>query len=256
MADPRMSEMTEAGVTRAVLEQTPNRAFKFLSGVGATITARDVLELHGYTAAVHDEGWRLLRAASERPVAEDRDPVVVKARARLNKIDERTLTLWRVGLSEYPALRATVLDGLQASDDDDDAFRMFQILVPRIDALATHPDGPAAIARTAVVGFGPAELDEVRALLVKAEGRERTAPPVDREAQDAAYVAALVALRRWFDDWSAIAKLFIRRRRVLIRMGLATPRGGEAAEARPKKDEADDDTDVVDPTPFLTTPKT
>jgi hypothetical protein len=43
-------------------------------------------------------------------------------------------------------------------------------------------------------------------------------------AEDAAFEAALVELRAWYDEWSEIARLIIKRRDLLIRLGLAERR--------------------------------
>ena len=48
--------------------------------------------------------------------------------------------------------------------------------------------------------------------------------PINEEAtkaEDEAYVKALVELRQWFELWSRIARVTVKRRDYLIQMGLA-----------------------------------
>ena len=77
---------------------------------------------------------------------------------------------------------------------------------------------------------------ELAALVAKTKVGAEDAKPSFRDSPE--YLELLFELRDWYVEWSGIARLTIKRRDYLIRLGLATK--------RPK-----DDLDIADPTPFL-----
>ena len=56
----------------------------------------------------------------------------------------------------------------------------------------------------------------------------------ERERTEAELVAGLTRLRAWFEEWSGVAKVAVKRRDYLIRMGLAARRS--PAKTAPQAD--------------------
>jgi len=84
----------------------------------------------------------------------------------------------------------------------------------------------AAIALLAERGINAAERQRLRNLIAVAESApDLSLPDAETVAKsEATNLRNLMALRAWYEEWSGIARVVIKRRDYLIRMGLAKRR--------------------------------
>ncbi len=238
--------MMKANYSRQVLEDTPSRVLQFLSGVGTSPLIRGALGGFGYTAQDHEEGWTLLhhasgyQAAAPEPLA---DRPAADAIAELDAWDEPNFRLARAALSRrYPDQAGFVFAGLEAAAGPA-AVLSVKTFLDRLDALqgavagrdhkvkATKQADAAALKTLSARGITDTERARLRQLIAAAERGE---PPTQASAADqddaALRLTALAALRSWFDEWSETARVVIKRRDQLIRLGLAQRRSGTDKE--------------------------
>jgi hypothetical protein len=206
---------------RQVLAELPERVVKFLRASGAHAGVRAALASGGYSAADHKKGWELLGQAcaySEdgRRLAED-----LAARAALGECVN-----WVS--SHFPRLRAA-LDHLHPEDlalfsgieapEPRGAAAALGTLLRRLDLL--EAEGASSAFET-LTRRGLDHVERLRlAKLVDAAQRAPTVegPPI--ESLQASRDAELLALYRWYADWSTTALAVIQRKDYLIALGLA-----------------------------------
>jgi hypothetical protein len=126
----------------------------------------------------------------------------------------------------------------------------FKNLLDRLDALEGSPDRQAtreadhaALATLERRGLGAAERTRLRGLVQKAQAAAAV-DPTDATADEAAkqnYLADLAALRAWFLEWADTARVAVKRKDYLIRLGLAKRKAPEKAG-----DDAEPDVEPVD----------
>ncbi len=121
-----------------------------------------------------------------------------------------------------------VLKGLAPSKGAKAVVTMRQLL-DRLDALETgkgrgeaHKDDHAALALLTKRGVSAEFRKGMRAKVQAAETfGEVVVPRAIVTSREEEHVTDLVELRAWFEEWSEIARLEIKRKDLLIRMGLA-----------------------------------
>ncbi len=230
---------TEADVSRRTLETYPERALAMLRTLGTDNGIRATMLSYGYSDAEHKEGWRRLHAASGfTNIAEpstEMDASVRSAIAELDAMDERIFRITSATLSKrFPAQAQFVLGGIGASRGAAAVINL-QLLMDRLDALENDPSRVAtrdqdreAVAKLGERGLSKSERSRIRQLI---EASQRANPvdlsPSAREEADKQYVANLVALRDWYQEWAEIARALITRRDHLIRLGLASQKRGD-----------------------------
>lgn len=223
--------ITPPTVGQETLDATPERAIKFLRGVGTVPAIRSALAARGYTQDEHDRGWELLHAASgyghQPDFGSAVDPAVHNAIATLDAWDEDGFRIVRAALGRlHPEQAKTVLDGLGPSTGPA-AVVGVKLLLDRLDALAkSKAAGDHAALKTLVArGIGDEERKRLRGVVAVAEKGTAVKAPAPSEAARSAKVAerqqALCDLRSWYDDWAEMARASIKRRDRLIRLGLA-----------------------------------
>jgi hypothetical protein len=248
MGKSKKRVLTDAGVSRETLEQTPARVLTFLMGVATTPTIRSLLRARGYDKAEHARGWALLEALGHRELGESHtNDEVSGAIAEIDNWDEPNIRLIRAGLTRHPNERDQVLAGITPATGIAAVPNVAKIL-ERLNALSETAEGRAALKTLATRGLDEAERKRVAALvkLVKNGGAQPSDADVEAAHVDAdeAFVQALLELREWHDEWSEIARIVLTRRDHQIRVGIAERRtSGAATDA------------VADPTPFLKDPE-
>jgi hypothetical protein len=227
MANPKR-RLTAAGVTRETLEQTPQKALQLLMGIGMRPTVRALLAKKGYDKSEHQRGWDLIAKAANRLVDERvTDEDVRSAAAELDNWDEPNLRLIRAALTRHPEVRTRVLQGIEPVAGLEAVLNVEKIL-QRLDAVAGTAEGDRALATLAKRGLDEAERERVAELVTLAKSARATATVTPDD--DDAYEQALLELRDWYSEWAEIARLVVKRRDHLIRLGLAERRVGEGAE--------------------------
>ncbi len=235
----------EDDYTDETLDATPTRVTQFLYGLGAEPGIRTAMfELGNMTTEDITEGRDLLILCFAAPVPASADPLSPDAKksrasaAFLDQWDEGGLARYGAALKrKHLPQWSYVFDGgaLKASTGAD-AIAGVQTFLARVTALETGSDparagskveDAAAVALLTKRGLTP----EVRASLSEhvniALGPTAPVPTVvtPEERHD-----RLVALRAWFDEWSAVARAVIKKRAHLIRLGLASRRPSEKKE--------------------------
>ncbi len=235
MANPKKRTLTSAGVTLETLEETTRRALHMLVALATAPGPYALMCSRGYDAEEHARGWALVQRLVGTP-AEDRldKSAAAQAAAELNDADGELIEMIRTSLTRHPDACDRILAGI-VPQDGPAAVTNVALIVARLDEESKTEEGRAAIARLAKAKFGEKERKHL-ADLVETTKHAEAAKPSFRDSQE--YLDLLFELRDWYVEWSGIAKLTIKRRDYLIRLGLATKRGK-------------DDLDIEDPTPFI-----
>lgn len=231
----------EVNVTRQTLEETPPRALKLLRAIGMSLLIRAAMASRGYTEADHAEGWALLHAASGFSSARTADPTfdagVRDAIAAIDASDEDLFRLVRASLQRrYPDQLAVLLDGVVAETGPAAVVAVKTFLV-RLDALSASmfADDKAAVALLTSRGVTAEERARLHTLVQQAE-TAAAVPVVDtaaNEALEGAHSEALARLRVWYEEWSEIARVAVKRRDLLILLGLAKRKPPKKKPAAP-----------------------
>lgn len=234
--------MTEtASPSRQVLDDTPRRVLKFLSGLSTNDTIRALLEARGYSNDDHQEGWRLLLAVTgyKRNDAADAfvptiNKVVRDAITELDAWDEPNFRVIRAALERRHPDQATFVfaNDLSAAQGAA-AVLSVATLLDRLDALdqsderkKTRKADHAALETLSKRGITAAERKRLRALVDVVRNAERSSAPaavVSPRSEAAAPPTddQRLALYEWFREWAEIARATVRRKDYLILLGLA-----------------------------------
>lgn len=221
-------------VSLDTLESMPGRALGFLRAAGTNLAIFSQLQTRGYSKLIHRDGWRLLQAASNVGVVADDTPdiapEVADAIAKLDDLDDEWYQIITASLKyEYPDQLAIVIGDKKPARGAGAVLNMssfsqgLNVLESSPERAATREADAKALELIAPRGIGAKERAAVAALLEKAMSTPEAKPrsPEEIAAADEAYVRALGALRQWYDVWSTIARVAVRRRDRLIQLGLA-----------------------------------
>lgn len=243
--------MSRPAYSRQVLEETPARVLQFLGGVGTSSLIRGALAKVDYGEKDHQEGWSLLHRASgyQAPATEPAiDRAAADAIAELDAWDEPHFRLARAALERrYPEQAEFLFSGLEPAAGAA-AILSVKTFLDRLDALEGKAKGrdpgdkarkqadAAAVALLAGRRISGEERARLRKLIATAEKGVKPDTSLDQlaatgEKQAEARLQALVDLRAWFDEWAETARVVIKRRDQLIRLGLARRRSGEDGPA-------------------------
>jgi hypothetical protein len=240
-------------VSHDVLEATPGRAFRFLWAAAQSTDIRSVLEAHGYTNEVHERGWQLLESVSRRKPKQgaSNDVVVRAAVTELDAWDERGFRICHAALGHlHPEQEAFLFEGLEPAAGPE-AVLSVSMFLDRLDALegapereATREADHAALETLERRGITRAERTRLRELVRTV----RTAVPTKGAGDFTGHEqhkSNLFALHAWFEDWSEMARVLIRRRDLLVLLGLAK---------RKRSSKKGDETPPVVPPPVVPPP--
>lgn len=218
------------------LNRIPEKAIRLIVAVGKLPRVRAAMEAIGFTAVEVDEGLRLIRLVA-RPEGEGVAPPTgtdTKAREAARRLGaEGPSFLRRVVATlerHHAALALEVLACVDASVSP--VVAVFDTLA-RIEALSTdpRPEAAAALALLESRGLGAATRQELSACVDIVTGRT----PADAVPAGDPRIARqenLVALYRWYQEWSTMAREVVTQRHDLIVLGLAKPRRrAEVAES-------------------------
>lgn len=220
-----------------VLEATPERVTKFLTGMGAVATIRTLMAQAGMTDDDIVEGRTLLldvlAAPRKQSAAPDTDDARAQraAKAELDQWDEPGFLRYGATLRRrFPAAYEYVFKDLAPSTGTA-AVKGVATFLARLDALecgsdpdraATKQSDKKAVAFLANRGLDKAERKRLQGLVDVALGPTSPLPEAAEPQQNARRREALVKLRGWYDEWSATARAVIKKRGYLIRLGLAS----------------------------------
>jgi hypothetical protein len=224
------------GVTLDTLELAPQRALKFSRGVGTNRAIRSIMQQRGFGPAVHNELWRLLQETSGRKspnAAETFDPTVAEAIVFVDPYDEIIIEIIDASVApRFPDQAAYLRQGLKAATGMGGVLNVNTLLLRATDLeksperKTTRKTDQAALDLLAERGINP-ELRAKLAERIKVATSGAEVEPVDQasvEAADESYVRALGALYGFYDEWSRIARVAVKRRDYLMQLGLAHPK--------------------------------
>jgi hypothetical protein len=250
-----------------VLEETPSRVTRFISGIGGNAVIRTLMERGGMTDADIEEGTRLLTACLAMPPVEATRHDSVSAQqqrqavATLDAWDEPNLARYKAALDRrFPTVSERMFHELGAATGAA-AVQGVATFLLRVDGCEhVACGGNAAVARDVAMaaelfqgvsaeacrgaiellgqrGLDRNERRRLAELVGVALGNTETIelqPPAE-QARLNRRRAAQRALRAWFEEWATTARAVLSRRDHLIRLGLAkrkAPTSKQAATPR------------------------
>ncbi len=236
------------GVSLETLERYPERALKFARGVGTNVTLRATLQQRGYTPAVHNLVWDRLQTVCNISLPAATDTFDAKALDAIPFIDSNDEMLFEIISASvaprFPEQAAFLCEGIGPSTGMTSVINT-RTLLDRMNQLEKSPERKetrkkdhAVLELLAERGVTP-ELRDRLAAAVKTATAAPVVAAIDTPAiaaSDEAYVKALGELRAWYDEWSRVARVTIKRRDHLILLGLAqrkTTRRDEPAPSDP-----------------------
>lgn len=235
-APPVPADKLAKAVSDSTLEQTPDRALRFLRGVSRTGIAQRMAAV-GYSNADHVEGWTLLQQSSGyRPDVSmvtlqggPADPAVAAAIKYVDDFDESGFDLADAALRRrFPEQWTFVMEGLVAKTGIA-ALVDVETFLDRIDALesgkgrdaSTRDADQRAVKLLATRTIDKAKRAALREALRVAKSFKVQETPAPNTIDEAARERATLALRAWYEEWSKTARSVIKRRDFLISLGLA-----------------------------------
>jgi hypothetical protein len=216
----------------ARLREKSHHVLTFLTGLSHP-HVREVLGRHGLSDADVEAGWTLLRRVGELRYAHERIE-----RPKANESDllddwaGKWWTLAGVALSKrFPAVRDRLFDGVKREPRKKVPASVMKFVTRLNDFEASSdPVMHEAMSLLERRGLTPAvrkEAADVLGMNIVVADTSALPPP----RTDAALRRAEQELSDWYREWSAIARTFIRQRRLLRALGYGAP-------GRPKKSEA------------------
>ncbi len=224
------SAASRLAIARESLEATPARATKLLRGIGSSLVIRSILLQVGLTRADLEEGWSLLRDACGLDAGYEEEPNSAEAADAIRTIDawdEQGLMLVRATIAHrFPQQASFLLAGLSPHDGPE-AVVGVATLLDRLDALdhdalreETREDDRATLELLAKRGLTADERARLRRLVTMVQ-RASGSPDASTRTAEGNDLARLTRLRAWFDEWSEICRVMLKRPEHLRRLGLA-----------------------------------
>lgn len=206
------------------LAEKAARAVRLLFGMRNPVIAQ-ALARYGFTDAVIQEGWRVVREAA---------PAYASPMGRPRNVSQATVTMLEDWQSEwfpviqlalearYPTIASALMAGLPKGGGAKSALAI-TTLMQRLDAMtageATYgADGPRARKVLEARGVSERVVGEAKALLTELEQLADVIAPDPAAAVEADQ--AEVALTTWYREWSGIARVAIQSRGMLRQLGL------------------------------------
>ena len=198
----------------------------------------------GYTTQLHVKAWRDLRFAcgngDDDSLLDVEDP---KVRAALKYVDTRDEWFFKmlgaVWKYNFPEQLAFVLKGDLGPSTGIQSVLNMGIALDRLDVLDKGPERKATRKQdtAALALLAERKIDgQFRATMRKHVNVAQDVTPVTlgevtpSTDPEVARLEALVELRKFYEEWSEVAKATIKRRDYLIRMGLASRRAPTTPE--------------------------
>lgn len=232
--------MSDQIPSQDTLQETPDRAGKFLRAASQNPEILAVLGTRGYSAEVHQIGWQRYLEACNAPVASaapsEPTSAAKHAIATLSREDAIVLAIIDAALrEEYPGQGAFVVDGLKDQEGSGAVANVATVLARIAELEAGRSDATRAADREAVraldgVRFDAAERQRLGALVSEAQSWDALAvasAPARGNQRFEAQKPKLLALYLWYRKWADIASAIITQKSLLISLGLAKRKKAE-----------------------------
>lgn len=225
--------LAKAGVTRETLEDTVPRVTRFVQAATINPRIRARLAAHGLTQDQVDRASSLLMRLMRLPKQAEPTPLDATARLAMNVLDEADEDLFRLIRGawqfRFPEQYAFVTDKLQPSTGFG-AVLGVEMLLNNLDELdegpsrvSTRDKDHEALAYLANRGVNKAKRSQLRMFVEQAKSLKPLAiPPTDAWLIER--LETLIELRQWYLEWADVARVAIKRRDMLISLGLASRR--------------------------------
>jgi hypothetical protein len=214
------------------LERAPTRVFDILTGIATNPVALAKLVGRGYSESAHNEGWALLQPvtalpATNKPILIDR--TTAEAIDDLDQWDNEHFPQIATALERrFKPQRAALFDNLVVAEGAASVLAV-KTLLDRLDQLAKGKltDDSASDKEADAYLEKRTYTHELRKSLREKVAQAQTLPAfssTDAETvaeHEARRRAALLALHGWWREWATAARKCIKRRDVLINLGLA-----------------------------------
>lgn len=230
--DERRGTMADEEFSDEVLEETPARATKLLTGMARNSVVRTLMAQGGMKDSDASEGRSLLMAclgASEVSPQTDTDDARARreAVAELDAWDEPNFARYQAALRRHHrAAGEHVFRGLTAATGAA-AVQSVATFLTRVDQVTSGAvegisaaDGKKIAAFLSGRGLNDGERKRLAKLVHLALGPGEMLPEADPSSTEARR-AKLVALREWYNDWVSVARAEVKRRDHLLLLGLA-----------------------------------
>lgn len=215
-----------------------------------------VMEEHGMTADDFEEGWTLLRGVGQRRLATRRSPEEQSLRKELDGWENHY----------YPIIQATLERSFREVHDyvflnlrqvgEDQVVWSVDALITRLDEVA-DPNGPVgevgpkALALLERRKVGESALAVARELLEKLRKFDPDKKAMRAAEEEELALQAEQEAWAWYLEWSKIARVAIKNRSMLRKLGFLDHRGNPVAlpdeVAPPEGEETDQSASADDP---------
>ncbi len=227
-----------------------NRILVFLMGLNDGAIAA-VMGSKGMSAEDLDEGWTLLRGLGRRRLSTRVSPLEVSLRDQLDEWENYWYPIIdAVLLRHFPVVHQHVFLNLSQADASQVVFSVTTLL-ERLDALTdtSKPwgeDGPKALAKLATRMVDESALSPARQLLTELSTFAPDPDALTEEQTQAELDEAERLAWGWYLEWSRIARVAIKSRRMLRKLGFLDSKGKKVLLSDEADDHGTDDDDAVE----------
>jgi hypothetical protein len=217
----------QQGPSRQVLAETPARVVTFLYAMGTNGALQAAMAQGGFSRADHDEGWALLQRACGFAEASDPEAEDTPARRAMQEIAEWVgahCERLQMAIARLHPEHVDLFAGIGAPEEGA-AVLALATLLARIEDKERSGDATellATLARRRLDGRERARLSALVVTAQAARARGSTAPARISRREE------LIALYRWYKDWTTTAGSLLGRKSFYIALGMAqrARRGG------------------------------
>lgn len=213
------------------LERAPGRVLTFLRGVANNPPALAVLVANGYSDDAHREGWALLADTGALPTATPivSDKSAAEAIEALDRWDNQNFPVIRSALERrFRAQQRALFDGVAVADGAESVLQVEKLLAnlaslskgKLTDDAAKDKEADAYLEKR---GYTHAARKVLAEQVAKAKSLPATVFPAasDEDERKGERRTALLALHGWWGEWATLARTRIKRRDLLVNLGLA-----------------------------------
>lgn len=222
------------GVSQRTLEDIPRRVWLFLDAIQSNLAIRRAMTDSGYSQDDHDLGRRLINELSA--MRRDLQSTTADSAALKTRVATTALAQWqatgfvlvRSALRHNdPDVEQFVFDDGLVAGSGPDAIFMMQRFLSRLASLkngadrkATRKTDHAALAMLAKRGVNDEVLGHLRDL-VDAATKDVRIEEFPAEVNEDGRQELLLAIYKWWQDWSDVARVVVTSRHDRIKLGIA-----------------------------------
>jgi hypothetical protein len=231
--DVELVEIEEDEPSDETLARAPGRVFEFVEGVAHNDPALLLLLTRGYSEDVHSEGWSLLQASAKlKAPSVERVRSDPKVKAAIEAVDawdnEHFEIIQGIVGRKFSAQKRALFRELKAEQGAASVIAV-NTLLERLAALSkgkltddskSDKEADALLEKRGYTHEVRAELAE-KVALAKALPELKVPNASAVAERNEARRAALLELHGWWKEWATIARKVIKRRDLLVNLGLA-----------------------------------